>query len=480
MKQPAIQVILLSALCLLATRVQAVEPPPPFVGTWGTHGIGNGQFNCATSITSDSLDNIYVMDSGNYRVQKFDKNGAFLVAFGSHGSGVGQFLGPCSVVIDDKNAAVYVVDKGNNSIQKFTTGGGFVTTFGSEGQGNGQFGFCGDPIPGVDISLEQVPGGIVALDPGNDRVQTFDFDGNFLSQFGSTGSGDGQFDHPSGVVIDDKNAAIYVTDQGNSRIQKFSMNGTFLTKFGSQGTGSGSMQFCGDPIPGVDISLEQVPGGIIAMDPGNNRLQKFLLDGTFVSQVGSFGSGPGQMKFIPGAPNNGCSPRSTPGGVIALDPGNHRIQKFDSGLGFQFQLGGYGTGSGQFINPAGFTLGRRDSAIYVLDAGNSRIQKFANPSAISVSDDQPSARLRFQAAPNPSAGQTTISFVLEQAGSARIAIYDVAGRRLRQWSKPDLAAGRHQFTWDGLTEDGQAAPAGLLFTSLESGGQVLKQQMIRL
>ena len=98
MKQPATWLALFPALCLLATLAQAVEPPQPFVGTWGTHGIGNGQFNCPTSIKSDSLDNIYVMDSGNSRVQKFDKNGTFLVAFGSHGSGIGQFLGPCSNV----------------------------------------------------------------------------------------------------------------------------------------------------------------------------------------------------------------------------------------------------------------------------------------------------------------------------------------------------------------------------------------------
>jgi len=244
--------------------------------------------------------------------------------------------------------------------------------WGSAGAGDGQFEVCGDPIPGVDISLEQVPGGIAALDPGNDRVQMFDLAGNYLRKFGSFGSADGQFDNPAGIIIDDENAAIYVSDTGNSRIQKFDWNGDF-----------------------------------------------------------------------------------------------------------QYALGAFGSGNGQFDNPAGIIVDDKNAALYVLDAGNNRIQKFG-PTTISVIDGPPGNSLFLSAAPNPSSGRTTISFTLDQSGPAVITLYNVSGRQLRQWDVSSLPAGEHHLAWDGLTEDGVSVPSSVVFCRLRAGAQTLSSQLIRL
>src|SRR5262249_8598108 len=76
-----------------------------------------------------------------------------------------------------------------------------------------------------------VGGGNVFVDEP-DRIQKFDSTGTFLLQWGSLGSGDGQFDFPIGIAVDGS-GNVFVADTGNFRIQKFDNTGTFLTKWGS-------------------------------------------------------------------------------------------------------------------------------------------------------------------------------------------------------------------------------------------------------
>src|SRR6185436_7667186 len=64
----------------------------------------------------------------------------------------------------------------------------------------------------------------------------------FNTQWGSYGSGDGQFDNPQQLTIDTA-GNVYVADKNNHRIQKFSDTGTYLTKWGSGGSGDGQFGF---------------------------------------------------------------------------------------------------------------------------------------------------------------------------------------------------------------------------------------------
>ena len=60
----------------------------------------------------------------------------------------------------------------------------------------------------------------------------------FLFEFGSFGTGDGQLDFPSGIEFDSDDN-IYVTATGNDRVQKFTSDGTYVAQWGSSGNGDG-------------------------------------------------------------------------------------------------------------------------------------------------------------------------------------------------------------------------------------------------
>ena len=96
-----------------------------FVSKWGSPGTGDGEFNSPRGIAVDSYGNIYVADSTNERIQKFDSSGAFLDKWGSYGSGDGQFDHVKGVAVDS-SGNVYGPDTHNHRIQKFDQNGNFL------------------------------------------------------------------------------------------------------------------------------------------------------------------------------------------------------------------------------------------------------------------------------------------------------------------------------------------------------------------
>ena len=80
-----------------------------FITKWGSLGSGDGQFNYPNGVAIDSSGNVYVADSDNHRIQKFDSSGGFITKWGSFGSEDGQLNGPSGVAVDS-SGNVYVAD----------------------------------------------------------------------------------------------------------------------------------------------------------------------------------------------------------------------------------------------------------------------------------------------------------------------------------------------------------------------------------
>lgn len=88
------------------------------VSRCGIKGSGDGQFEKIGGLATDFNGNIFAVDIGNHRIQKFDTEGNFITKFGNKGSKDGEFLNPETVTVD-KEGNVYVMDTGNYRIQKF-------------------------------------------------------------------------------------------------------------------------------------------------------------------------------------------------------------------------------------------------------------------------------------------------------------------------------------------------------------------------
>jgi len=274
-----------------------------FVTKWGSYGNGAGQFHYPRAIVATSSGYIYVADSGNNRVQEFNSNGKFINQWSSTND---VSLGSVNGVAIDSSGDVYVADT-NNRIVKFDKNGNFITKFGSYGSGNVQF------KNARDICLDS-SGNIYVADTGNNRIQKLDNNGNYLVQWGSYGSSNGQFKNPIDVALDSLDN-VYVADKDNHCIKKFDSNGNYLMQFGNSGNGDG--QFNNIISVFVDSS-----GNIYVSDRGNTRIQKFDSDGNYLTHWGSYGTNDGQFK------NPEDIGVDSSGNVYVADADNNRIQKF--------------------------------------------------------------------------------------------------------------------------------------------------------
>ena len=266
-----------------------------------------GDFDWPYSIAIDSAGNVYVADTWNNRIQKFNATGSFITKWGSEGSANGQFYIPEGVAVDNEGN-VYVADSFNNRIQKFDSTGSFITKWGSYGTEDGQF----EQPYGVDVDSA---GNVYVTDAQNHRVQKFNATGSFITKWGSYGTEDGQFNHPYVISVDNV-GNVYVADTDNHRIQKFNATGSFITKWG-EGRGSADGQFY-HPF-GVGVDNE---GNVYVADSYNHRIQKFNATGSFITKWGGYGPGDGQFHL----PYDIAI--DTEGNVYVADTWNNRIQKF--------------------------------------------------------------------------------------------------------------------------------------------------------
>src|ERR1035438_4450401 len=90
---------LLAGWLALVTPLRA-DNPPPYLFQWGGVGSGNGQFDYPYGIVADRSNNVYVTDTDNHRIEKFDSNGNYLTQWGSYGTNNGQFYWPNGIAVD--------------------------------------------------------------------------------------------------------------------------------------------------------------------------------------------------------------------------------------------------------------------------------------------------------------------------------------------------------------------------------------------
>jgi sugar lactone lactonase YvrE len=287
------------------------EVTPSYSTSIGAEGSGKGQLKYPEGMAVDSAGNLYVADTENNRVEKFNAKGEFQLEFGKKGTGNGEFIRPAGVAIDPQGN-LWVTDAGNDRVQEFTPEGKYLFQFGSSGTEYGKFtepwGIAIEPNGNIwvsDISFYRVeeftskgeyigaargapeggegpeigPRGIAldgeghlyVCDAPHARVMEYSTTPKgsyfpFLGEFGSEGTGDGQFEESLGIAVK-ANGDILVSDR-RGRVEEFSPSGEFETKFGVEGTGSGQFREPQDIAVGVG-------GRAYVVDRINSRVQRW-------------------------------------------------------------------------------------------------------------------------------------------------------------------------------------------------------------
>ncbi len=389
--------------------------PCPYAAVTIIGQRAEGVLRFPEAVAVDAQGNVYVADQLGYVVQKFTAGGTFETEWGSYGGGHGQF-GPIAGLATDAAGDVYVVDSSHDRIEKFDPNGNFITSWGHLGSGLGEFKF------GSSQNYTQPPGGGIAVaggrvyvaDSGNDRIERFNLEGGEAMQWGSYGSGPGQFSSPRGVAANE--SEVIVSDDDNHRIEKFNPNGVFEGAVGSYGSGPEQFGYpygvaldaagnvyvadninqrivkltpqvvLGQPAP--QLAFDEAWGGVgskpgqlafpraIASDPAgdtyvadtaNDRVEVFDPNGNYLRTIGTSAEEPGELT----APRGLAIDPS--GRLLASDTVGNRIETFSPGTdayaGQWTLAGGY---SASFYMPAGIAVDPR-GPVYVADQANDRI-----------------------------------------------------------------------------------------------------------
>ncbi len=295
-------------------------PPPKFVREFGSHGDKPGELHSPIGIAIDSQDRLYVTEFHNKRVQVFDHEGHSLRIITVPSQ-------PGSVAVDQQGR-VFVTLMLDHKVLVFDAEGKPLTEFGKSGTGDGEFNEPG----GIAIAPD---GNLVVVDQANHRLQRFTPEGKFLSKFGEHGSQPGQFggDGPKNsrlsgphFCVFDRDGRLYTTEGANLRIQRFDADNK--PHFAWTGIGEAAGSFGGrpkdrtNPFEGpIGITIDHKDR--LWVSSTNNRVQCFSSDGKFLTGIGDEGAEPGEF-IIPHA-----MVIDSHGLLYVVDSSNQRVQVFE-------------------------------------------------------------------------------------------------------------------------------------------------------
>jgi streptogramin lyase len=166
-------------------------------------------------------------------ILKFDASGVLVKSFGE-----GQFVVPHGIHVDregniwvtDASDGVNAVRNKGHQVFKFSPDGQVLLTLGKAGvfgDGRDLFNRPSDVLvaPNGDVFVADGHGG-----NSNARIVKFSKDGTFIKTWGRPGSSPGEFNVPHGLAMDSQ-GRLFVADLQNKRIQIFDQEGRYLTEW---------------------------------------------------------------------------------------------------------------------------------------------------------------------------------------------------------------------------------------------------------
>ncbi|KAI6649275.1 E3 ubiquitin-protein ligase TRIM71-like [Oopsacas minuta] len=258
-------------MCVIdnSLKVKEVEEFSPFTGC--REGHLPGELHGPRGLSVDILDNIYISDQYNKRIQIFSKNGEYLQHFGDE-----HLTGPWSVAVIGDNA--YVTDAGQHSVFWFKISESkLVKKSGGKGTGNGQFN-----VPhGIDGGGDDL---IYICDCFNNRITVLDQQLDFVKQQCEL-----QVMRPDDVIVKDN--MIFVLDSNDPCFHAFNIDGVKVFSI---------IHGVNDNEPhmtkwGYFFAINWEKGLVLISDAVNHCLRIFSLKGELVQTLGQVGIDKGEF-----------------------------------------------------------------------------------------------------------------------------------------------------------------------------------------
>ena len=259
-----------------------------------TH-YGGKKFSCPRDVTIGPADEVVIVDRENKEVMMFDEDLKLIRTFGQ-GGGDSKLNYPEGVAVG--HHVIAVSELIDHVVKKYSLQGDYLSKFGSRGSGDGQF---NNPL-GLCFNSK---GLLYVVDSSNCRVQVFRENNVFLFKFSSKGHNPGQFQSPRYIAVDSSDQ-VYVTDRcDGGGISVFSEDGHFIKKIN-----------CNKP-----YAIGIAPDDYIITDNHNNHfLTVFSPTHELVGKFGVCGKGKGQFDHILGIAINSS------GTIFVTESVNHRLQ----------------------------------------------------------------------------------------------------------------------------------------------------------
>lgn len=393
------------------------------------YGPKNKNFYSITSIKYFD-EKFFVLDSMHHRVLIFDRDFNLIRGFGGFGNSLNNFINPTSILVDedyiyicdlfsskvkvfrhtgefagffieypkmmptsiaiDSNFNLWITDRNDDTVKVFSIDNNLKMIIGKIGSGKKEF--------KTPLDIKILGDRVYVLDSGNARVQVFNLMGNYLYDFGTTGTDDGKLYCPNSFSFD-KDGNLWIAESCLKRVQIFDKNGKFIKKVLDRFNSIGAIEKydnymvisnlddnklyivdldgkivdkIGDEIEskvyfpqGISVLSD---GKIVVTNSGTSTISIFDEKGNFIKSFSSFGAAPGKIQYPLGLAVNSKDE------IFVLDTGSHVVEVYDKEGKYLRSFGKMGGAYGEFMYPLSIAIGS-DNCSYVTDF-NARVQVF--------------------------------------------------------------------------------------------------------